>query len=79
MIEHERTGLLVPAGDVAALAETLDRMMSDDALRSRLGPAGREAMQRLTPEAIVEQWVDLAGEVLSEARPGGMRERKHAA
>lgn len=37
---HERTGLLVPPGDVEALAAALRRVVGDDALRLRLGSAG---------------------------------------
>jgi len=39
IIEHEKTGLLVPSGDAVALAEALQRLVNDAALRHRLGPA----------------------------------------
>jgi glycosyltransferase involved in cell wall biosynthesis len=45
LIEHERTGLVVPAGDPDALAGALRRLHGDPALRARLGAAGREAVQ----------------------------------
>jgi glycosyltransferase involved in cell wall biosynthesis len=35
------TGLLVPPGDPVALAEALDRLVRDAALRGRMGAAGR--------------------------------------
>lgn len=41
MIAHEETGLLVPARDPSALAEALDRLIGDSALRSRFAEAGR--------------------------------------
>ncbi|MET7794321.1 glycosyltransferase family 4 protein [Micrococcus luteus] len=52
LVEDERTGLLVPAEDPAALAAALDRLTGDPAERARLGAAGREwALQTRTWEA----------------------------
>ncbi len=51
LVRHERTGLVVPAGDVAALAAALRRMHDDPALRARLGAAGREAVKAYTHDA----------------------------
>ena len=42
IVEHERTGLLVPARDATALAQALARLAADAALRGRLGAAGRQ-------------------------------------
>ncbi|HEU0167912.1 MAG TPA: glycosyltransferase, partial [Chloroflexota bacterium] len=39
-VEHEKTGLLVPAGDSAALAAALERLLTDHELRFRLAQAG---------------------------------------
>jgi glycosyltransferase involved in cell wall biosynthesis len=38
---HQRTGLLVPAGDEAALAAALDSLIADPARRAEMGRAGR--------------------------------------
>jgi glycosyltransferase involved in cell wall biosynthesis len=43
LIEHDRTGLLVPAGDAAALAARLLRIMTEPGLAGRLGHAARIA------------------------------------
>jgi glycosyltransferase involved in cell wall biosynthesis len=40
-VHDERTGLLVPVGDVAALARALERLQADPELRRRLGDAAR--------------------------------------
>jgi glycosyltransferase involved in cell wall biosynthesis len=42
-VEHGRTGLIVPEGDVPALADALDRMIVCPELRRRFGAAGRAA------------------------------------
>ena len=41
VIEHGTTGLLIPPGDVSALAAAVERLLLDAELRSRLGRAGR--------------------------------------
>lgn len=60
MVDHERTGLLVPFGDVAALAAALDRLCSEPRLRTELGTAGRERYeQELTADRMVDETVAL--------------------
>jgi glycosyltransferase involved in cell wall biosynthesis len=51
LIEHERTGLVVPAGDAEALAGAVRRLHDDPALRARLGAAGRAAVAAYTHDA----------------------------
>jgi hypothetical protein len=47
----ERTGLLVPPGDPAALARAVARLLDDDALRERLATDGRaDALERFTTD-----------------------------
>jgi hypothetical protein len=53
-VEHDRTGLLVPPGDEAALADTLARLIESPDLRRALGQAGRA---RLESEFAVEKTV----------------------
>jgi rhamnosyl/mannosyltransferase len=43
--QHERTGVVVPAGDVAALRAALERVMGDAALRRQYGDAGRRRVE----------------------------------
>ena len=45
LVQHERTGLVVPAGDAPALAAALRRLHDDPDLRRRLGATAREAVR----------------------------------
>lgn len=59
-VEHEKTGLLVPAGDVAALAAAMTRMIDNPAERRRFGEAGRARMVReFSIEEMVKAHVEL--------------------
>jgi glycosyltransferase involved in cell wall biosynthesis len=55
MIEHGRSGLLVPPGDASALAEAIGSLVGDPPLRSRLGAAARE---RVATEFTNERFLD---------------------
>jgi glycosyltransferase involved in cell wall biosynthesis len=65
IVEHGRTGFLVPPGDPGALAESLLVLARDRALAERMGRAGREvALRRYREDAFVERIVSLYHEVL---------------
>ena len=53
MIVDRETGLLVPAGDVAALADAMRSLISDPDFRKRLGEAARERAQIFTAERTI--------------------------
>lgn len=46
LVAHEQSGLLVPPGDATALADAVERLVRDPALRSALGQAGRTTVRR---------------------------------
>jgi glycosyltransferase involved in cell wall biosynthesis len=51
LVRHERTGLVVPAGDAGALARALRRMHDEPELRAELGANAREAVGAYTHAA----------------------------
>ena len=54
------TGLLVPSGDTAALANAIDRILSDPVNAAAMGARGRELVSaRFTDAALLRGWRDL--------------------
>jgi glycosyltransferase involved in cell wall biosynthesis len=52
VVHDEVNGLLVPAGDTAALADAVRRYFSDDALRGRLRAAAAQSVAAYAPERV---------------------------
>jgi glycosyltransferase involved in cell wall biosynthesis len=64
------SGLVVPPGDVDALASALGRLVEDADLRRRLGEQGRmRVAQEFTADRMAERAVSLYTEVLAGAQP----------
>jgi glycosyltransferase involved in cell wall biosynthesis len=60
IVTHERTGLLVPPGDPAALAAATRRLATDPALWRRLAEAGRRRFHEdFSWTAIVRRWEEV--------------------
>jgi glycosyltransferase involved in cell wall biosynthesis len=56
-VQHEKTGLLVPKGDAAALAVALERALTDESLRCSMVCAGRRAFdQHFSARAMTERY-----------------------
>ena len=67
IIDDGENGALVPAFDLDAYAETLARLMSDDALRERLAEnALAQIPEKFSPEKIGAQWEALFRKLLAE-------------
>ncbi len=56
MVQHEVDGLLVPPEDVHGLSMAMRRLMSDPALRERLGAAARLNSGRFDAEHVIGRW-----------------------
>lgn len=61
-LSHERDALLVPTGDPRALADALNRALTDDPLRARLRTGGRAVAERFTWAASAATHLDLYGQ-----------------
>jgi colanic acid/amylovoran biosynthesis glycosyltransferase len=60
LVEHERTGLLVSPGRADQLADALERLLTDPALRRELGSNGREwVVREFNAESSTETLCDL--------------------
>lgn len=69
LIEEGRTGYLVPIRSVSAMAERVERLLADPALRDRMGAAARAKLEaEFAPAVINAQWRALLDEVVAEAR-----------
>lgn len=59
VIRHGTTGLLTPAGDVSALADSLARLARDADLRQSMGQAGRRhVMERFDTRQVFQQFLE---------------------
>ena len=70
VIQHDKTGLLVKAGDRAALARTLDDLLARDGHGSDLGRAGRlYALSAFAPESVARRYAEIYRQVLGANTP----------
>lgn len=67
MITHGETGLLVPAGDVPALSDAMQRLIDDRELRERMGRAARPAAERFKAAAVMPDFEGLYSAVSARA------------
>lgn len=68
VVDDGRTGVLVPPGDVAAMAKALERVLREPSLATALGAAARDAVaRRYTTAGTAERWL-AAYDRVSEGR-----------
>jgi glycosyltransferase involved in cell wall biosynthesis len=68
IIENGVNGILVPPGDVTALADAVTKLAADEGLRKRLGEAGSRNASRFSVAASANRVAEVYSTVLSSAR-----------
>ena len=58
IIDHGTNGLIVPDGDIPALAAALLRLMTDDKLRKTMSENAKNIVNRYSEDKVMEQWVE---------------------
>ena len=67
IVQHEKTGLLVPVRDAKSLAHAISVLLADAALRERLGERGRELVtSRYTTDHVNAATLSIYAELLDE-------------
>jgi len=69
VIEHDRTGLLVPPRDPAALADAISALLADPERARRLAAAAAERTRGYSIETVAQRFADLYEQLMSEATP----------
>jgi glycosyltransferase involved in cell wall biosynthesis len=65
IFENGENALLVPPGDHAAMAEALERLLSDEELRSSMGAAGQARLGDFSVDRAVERITNLYESLLA--------------
>ncbi len=63
IVDEGRTGLLVPPRDPAALADALERVLTDGALARRLADAAADRLEQFRIESVAVQFAELYEEL----------------
>ncbi|HET9003242.1 MAG TPA: glycosyltransferase family 4 protein, partial [Gemmatimonadaceae bacterium] len=72
LVQHERNGLLVAAGDTAAFADAASMLITDESLRRRLGNLGPVRAAEFDVESMVRGTEEVYGTVLAARVPAGV-------
>jgi glycosyltransferase involved in cell wall biosynthesis len=65
LIKNGENGILVPVGDVDAMAEALDKVLSNQEYAAELGRKGKESSKRFLPNVVFQQWNDYVEGIIS--------------
>jgi starch synthase len=74
MVDHERTGFLVPPRDHVALADAVVRLLRDEELRRRLGANGKRKLDtECSPEVVAAQTLAVYRQAVEDRHRRGAR------
>ncbi len=63
LIEHGKSGLLIPPEDIDALAEGMDQLLSDPELLQKMSKKAKQVKQQFAIEKIMQHWEELIDRV----------------
>ena len=66
IISHGEDGFLCAPGDTAAMADALDRLLTDPGLRKRMGTAAYANIQRFSQDVVMRKWERLFEQLLQQ-------------
>ena len=64
IIKDEENGLIVPDGDIQALADAMMRLMANESLRQTMSVEARKVVETYSEEVVMRKWGELFEEVV---------------
>lgn len=71
LINHQENGLLVPKGDVEAIAEAIIFLIENEETANRYGLKATEISERFAPDKIVDEWEQYILKIIANKKTNG--------
>lgn len=68
LVRESGAGILVPPEDPAAVADAVERLLADRAMRDRMCEAGQDYARRFSVERMVDEYLDVYRSILGRSR-----------
>jgi glycosyltransferase involved in cell wall biosynthesis len=79
VVEHRRTGFVVPMNDLGAMVDAVERLVVDRVMRSEMGAAARDrCVEQFSLEAEAKRWRDLLASLVPVPADGSGEETPDA-